>query len=33
MMDTGSIKRKGKMPLFWHFMAAEKTEIGCGIER
>lgn len=26
MMDTGSIKRKGKMPLFWHFMAAEKTE-------
>ena len=25
-MDTGSIKRKGKMPLFWHFMAAEKTE-------
>lgn len=26
MMDTGSIKRKGKMPLFWNFMAAEKTE-------
>ena len=26
MMDTSSIKRKGKMPLFWHFMAAEKTE-------
>ena len=25
-MDTGSIKRKGKMPLFWNFMAAEKTE-------
>ena len=26
MMDTGSIKREGKMPLFWHFTAAEKTE-------
>ena len=25
MMDSGSIMREGKMSLFWHFTAAEKT--------
>ena len=33
MMDTGSIKREGKMPLFRHFTAAKRQEIECCIER